>query len=338
MTTGETPSSSPQITSSLIGAPLGQLQPGGGLGLCVAAVVEGFGEALILVGGVKACHSRGNAHGSLCAGAISSTTGVLLDARAFSLQTEEGSPTLTAELPEWLDNLPNGIVVCVACGRGRDSSVAALADGLKGALEKILHGAADSRDARKVTGTTGWTLVGWKGEGVPEWGRCQDHNAGYGKRSALYAEFIFPPPAPSAVGQYPDASSESRKIKLEGKLCLSPLCSLPDEAQVPAPTAPLDVVSSPVDSVQKSTPTAEGTKVSARGLCYRPGESTVMVGPMIDLVDCPGWTTVLSAPHDKDNLEGWKASPSAVWRVTAVPPAMGVWRPHTTTFDGTADG
>lgn len=337
MTTGETPSSSLQVTSSLVGAPLGQLQPGGGIGLCVAAVVEGFGEALILVGGVEACHSRGNANGSLCAGAISSTTGVLLDARAFSLQTEEGSSTLTADLPEWLDNLPNGVVVCVACGRGRASSAAALADGLKGALEKILHGAADSI-ARKVMGTTGWTLVGWKGEGIPEWGRCQDHNAGYGKRSALYAELIFPPPAPSAVEQYPDASSNSRQIKLEGKLCLSPLCSLPDEDQVPTPAATPDVVSSPVDSVQKSTLTAEGTKLSTRGLCYRPGESTVMVGPMIDLVDCPGWTTVLSAPHDKDNLKGRKTSPSAVWRITAVPSAMGVWRPHTTRFDGTADG
>lgn len=297
---------------------------------------------MILVGGAKACHSPGNAHGALCAGAVSSTTGVLLDARAFSLRTEEGSSALTAELPEWLDNLPNGVVVCVACGSGRATSAAALADGLKGALENLLHGdqddAADSRAVRKLTGTTGWTLVGWKGAGVPEWGRCQDHNAGYGKRSALYAELIFPPPAPSAVEQYPGASSKSMKIELEGKLCLSPLCSLPDEAQMPAPAAMPDVISSPVDSVQKSTPTAEGTKLPARGLCYRPGESTVTVGPTIDLVDCPGWTTVLSAPSDTDNLEGRKALPSAVWRVTTVSPAMGVWRPHTTPFDGMADG
>ena len=338
-TPSETPSNFSQVKSSLVGAPLGQLQPGGGLGLCVAAVVEGPMEASVLVGGVTVCRLSGNTQGALCAGAVCSMTGLLLDARTFSMQNSEETSTLTAELPEWLDDLPDDVVVAVACSSGKASgSTAALAEELEGTLKKVVHGShanaagnSAAREGKVVTGY-GWTLVGWKGADVPEWARRQEHPAGCGKRSALYVELLFSPPAlPSGESSTPAAPAfEERKVELENKMCLTPLRSLPAQAEAGA---------------EASAPAfpPEAIKFPARGMCHRAGEPTVSIGPIVDLVDCPGWTTVLSAPKDRLEADmagegGGKASPSAVWRVTTVAPAVGAWRPHTKPFDGTADG
>lgn len=297
-------SSTSQTASRLVGAPLGVLQPGGGNSLCVAAVVERSGDSSVLVGGATVSRLSGRGRGALCAAAVSAATGILLAAKTFVLCGQADSAEVTA----WLAGLPEGTVVAIAAGGGgpqNDSTLdAGLAEGLAGLARDVgPDGARESTSGE--TKSKVFALVGWKGAGQREWARRQHRTAGDGGgRRALYAELLLAPPDLTA-----DHVASPKQVELQDKLCLCPLRSAPgDETIGPA-----------------------------RGFCRRAGEPTVSVGPTIDLVDCPGWTTTLQAPQDVAATDGGaekeSACPPAAWMVTAVYPAEGETHEDTEEFD-----
>eukprot|EP00752_Nemacystus_decipiens_P003103 g2874.t1 len=305
-------SSNSQTTGSpLVGAPLGVLQApaGGGASanaLCVAAVVERSGDASVLVGGATASRLSGRGRGALCAVAVSSASGILLAAKTFVLGGEGSSAEVTA----WLAGLPEGTVVAIAAGGGGPENGpaldAGLAEALAGLAEDVVPDAAATESTPGNTKSRAFALVGWKGPGRREWARRQ-HRAsgpdsgggGGGGRTALYAELLLAPPDLTAD----QAAISPKQVELQDKLCVCPLRSAPGDETL-APAAP------------------------ARGFCRREGEPTVSVGPAVDLVDCPGWTTTLQAP-----LESNAVSPPAAWMVTSVIPAVGETHEDTEEFD-----
>eukprot|EP00903_Cladosiphon_okamuranus_P017573 g16186.t1 len=287
-------SSNSQTASSLVGAPLGVLQPGGANALCVAAVVESSGGASVLVGGATVSRLSGRGRRALCAAAVSSATGILLAAKTFVL----GDPTESTEVTTWLTGLPEGTVVAIAAGGGRPANDSTLDAGLGEALAGLAGDVGPDAVKSEV-----FALVGWKGAGQREWARRQHRASGVGGggRCALYAELLLPPPPGLAAA---DQAAGSKQVELQDKLCLCPLRSAP----------------------------ADETLAPARGVCGRVGEPTVSVGPTVDLVDCPGWTTTLQAPLDV------AVRPPAAWMVTAVYPAVGSMHDDTEEFDNAPVG
>lgn len=317
-----TSSSEAQAASRLVGVPLGVFQPGGSLALCVAAVVERSGDASVLVGGATVCRLSARGRGALCAAAVSATTGVLRAAKTFVLC----GPGESAEVVNWLADLPDGTVVAIAAGGGNKKD-GALDAGLAEAVAGLVGHDADP-DIESTNSSTPeegnksaavFTLVGWKGKGDGpwEWARRQHQNTaggnGDGGRCALYTELLLTPPLLAA-----DHVATPKLVELKDKLCLCPLRSVPGDDSVQTPPAP------------------------ARGVCRRTGEPTVSVGPAIDLVDCPGWTTILQAPEEKatapDGTEKKDPQPHAAWTVTAVYPAVGASHEDTDEFDDSPAG
>lgn len=314
--------------------PLGVVQPGGALALCVAAVVEGAEDAHIVVGGATVCRSSRKGRGGLCAAAVSAATGVLLGARTFWLGRDDNSSSAaTGGLSDWLAALPEGIVVAVAACGGA-TAAASLETGLTDALDKLVHGGNSNSEGSSPLEdgkSAGWTLVGWKGSGVQHWARRQNGSAASSKRCAVYAELLLPPTPPSADNAS-GTGPKTTQVELKDKLCLCPLQSV--QARTAAtPTVPVDTPSLP----GATSPTTDGIRFPARGTCYRQGEPTVSVGPTLDLVNCPGWTTVLQAPEDGGEtntaeIDEERAS-TTLWRTTTVLPAVGGWHGDTKAFD-----
>lgn len=280
------------------------------------------------------CRLSGRGRAALCAAAVSAGTGVLLDAKTFLLgDGQDDGSAAAASVTDWLAGLPDGAVVAVASGGGGGGGPhkgsAGLDAGLAEAVAKLVGDNSSSNSnpnsaEGKPTGvdssapTKGFTLVGSKSATPQNWARCQhrgtqDGNAG---RCAVYAELVVPP-APADLVENP----ATLQIELRDKLALCPLRSVPgDNDDAPSARA----------SVALSAP-------GVRGLCRREGEPTVSVGPALDLVDCPGWTTtVLKAPEEAgatDDAEK-KGSPApAAWRVATVRPAVGGTHEDTEEFD-----
>ncbi|CAN0115449.1 unnamed protein product [Ectocarpus sp. 12 AP-2014] len=315
--------------SPFTGVPMASLQPGGGLALCVAAVVERSGDASVLVGGTTVCRlsEGGRGHrGAVCVAAVSATTGVLLGANTFVLGTEADS---AAEA--WLDGQPDGAVVAVAAaGGGQSKEQAGLGAGLTEAMLAQLFGEGSpdtdaddgkSKPSDDESTSTAIAVVGFKKgpTGARRWARRQHRGEdGGGGRCALYAEILLPPPA--------SGRAAAVQVELQDKLSLCPLRSLPAEGDAAAAT---------------TTPSAAAGSAPARGTCRRAGEPTVSVGPAVDLVDCPGWTTVLQVPGDMAGVasaddagnEEVSAVPPVGWVVTTVHPAVGGTHEDTEEFD-----
>lgn len=263
------------------------------------------------------CRLSGKGRGALCAAAVSAATGVLRAAKTFVLC----GPSNSAEVGTWLADLPDGTVVAIAAS-GRTEKDGVLDAGLAEAMTGLVRHDAD-KDVKSTKSSTPegssksnvFTLVGWKGkgDGPREWARRQHRSKaggdGDGGRCALYTELLFTPP-PVAT----DRVTTPKLVELKDKLCLCPLRSLPGDDPthtLPAPT---------------------------RGVCRRAGEPTVSVGPAVDLVDCPGWTTVLQAPPEEeataaDGTEKKDPHPPAAWMVTAVYPVVGASHEDTEEFD-----
>ncbi|CAN0149633.1 unnamed protein product, partial [Ectocarpus sp. 13 AM-2016] len=155
--------------------------------------------------------------------------------------------------------------------------------------------------------------------GARRWVRRQHRGEdGGGGRCALYAEILLPPPA--------SGRAAAVQVELQDKLSLCPLRSLPAEGDAVAAT---------------TTPSAAPVSAPARGTCRRGGEPTVSVGPAVDLVDCPGWTTVLQVPGDMAGVasaddagkEEVSVVPPVGWVVTTVHPAVGGMHEDTEEFD-----
>lgn len=290
---------------------MGALQQGGSLALCVAAVVEGSGDASVLVGGKVVNRLSGKGKGALCAAVVSATTGVVLDARTFSL----GSAADSSEMAEWFADLPDRSVIVVAAGgRGGKTGVP------DRRFAKIMNELVGDEEASEDRRATSWTLLGWKGAGTQQWARRQDRTSG--KRCALYVELLLSPPQSrtddNAVGTRPAFT----QVEFKDKICVCPLMSLQSQTTV----LPDDATS------------------PARGICYRDGEPTELVGPNVDLVDCVGWTTMLQTRRAYENtaesggenkLEELVAT---AWTVTTVSPALGGWHDDTERFDDGAVG
>ena len=325
------PSGSEAAGSRLVGVPLGALQPGGGLALCVGAVVERSGDASVLVGGTAVSRLSGRGRGALCAAAVSAATGFLLATKTFVFGGGGGGGRAdAAEVTAWLAGLPDGAVVAMAAGGGgggggeQDSSIdPGLAEAIAGLVgpdatpEGGGGGGGGSSSSSSSSKSRAFALVGWKGPGEREWARRQHRGAGdRGGRCALYAELLLAAEHVAGSGQ----------VELQDKLCLCPLRSGDAEPAAPAPAPP------------------------ARGACRREGEPTVLVGPTLDPVHCPGWTTVLQAPGGADaaaaaagdaaaavatDVDGDKKvpPPPAAWMVTAVSSAVGGTHEDTQEFD-----
>lgn len=315
--------------SPFTGVPMASLQPGGGLALCVAAVVERSGDASVLVGGATVCRLSGGGRGhrgAVCVAAVSATTGVLLGANTFVIGSEADSTAAA-----WLDGLPDGTVVAVAAAAGgQPKEQAGLGAGLTEAMLTKLFGKGspdtDADDGKSKppddeSTPTAIAVVGLKKgpTGARRWARRQHRGEdGGGGRCALYAEILLPPPA--------SGRAAAVQVELQDKLSLCPLRSLPAEDDAAAAT---------------TTPSAAAVSASARGTCRRAGEPTVLVGPAVDLVDCPGWTTVLQVPGDMagaasaDDAEKEEVSavPPVGWVVTTVHPAVGGTHEDTEEFD-----
>lgn len=318
---------------SLVGVPLGVLRSGGGLALCVAAVVNGGGDASVLIGGTTVSRVASRGRAGICAAAVSAATGVLLDSRTFLLRSEADYSTAIG----WLTDLPDGVVVSVAaCGRA--SSDASLGSGLEKTLTNLVSSGCsdDAKIAETATDTKSraWALIGWKGTGTQQWARRQYQGAENGKRCAVYAELMCNLPPLVADGAS-DTGTQPTQIELEGKLCLCPLNSLPAEAII----APVEIPSLRGSVVPAPVSLRDDIIYSpARGKCHRAGESAVLVGPTVDLVDCPGWTTVLQAPGAASSGEGNQVLPPTAWTVTTIYPAVGGWHHDTEGFDDGAVG
>ena len=300
-----------------MGVPLGALQPGGGLALCVGAVVERSGDASVLVGGTAVSRLSGRGRGALCAAAVSAATGYLLATKTFVFGG--GGRADAAEVTAWLAGLPDGAVVAMAAGGSggggeQDSSIdpelAEAIAGLVGPDATPEGGGRNSSSSSSSSKSRAFALVGWKGPGEREWARRQHRGAGdRGGRCALYAELLVAAEHVAGSGQ----------VELQDKLCLCPLRSGDAEPAAPAPAPP------------------------ARGACRREGEPTVLVGPTLDPVHCPGWTTVLQAPGGADAAAAAVATdgdgekkvppPPAAWMVTAVSSAVGGTHEDTQEFD-----
>ncbi|CAM9281638.1 unnamed protein product [Ectocarpus sp. 8 AP-2014] len=262
--------------SPFTGVPMAVLQPGGGLALCVAAVVERSGDASVLVGGATVCRLSGGGRvygGAVCVAAVSATTGVLLGANTFVLGSEADSAAAA-----WLDGLPDGAVVAVAAATGgQRKDQAGLGPGLTEAMLTQLfgEGSPDTDDADGKSKPpdddstpTAIAVVGLKKgpTGARRWARRQHRSEdGGGGRCALYAEILLPPPA--------SGRAAAVQVELQDKLSLCPLRSLPAEGDAAAAT---------------TTPSAAAVSASARGTCRRAGEPTVSVGPAVDLI--VGWS------------------------------------------------
>lgn len=306
---------SSEAGSRLVGVPLGAVQPGGGLTLCVGAVVERSGDASVLVGGTAVSRLSGRGRGALCAAAVSADTGFLLAAKTFVLGGGQAADA-AAGAASWLAGLPDGTVVVMAGGGAeKDSSTdPGLAEAIAGLVGDV---GADTAPGSSIESNT-FALVGWKGPGEREWARRQRRGSGdKGGRCALHAELLLlPPPPPTASGGQPAAGS-TRQVELQDKLCLCPLRSGGDAEPAFAPPA--------------------------RGACRREGEPTVLVGPTVDPIHCPGWTTVLQAPGDDAAAaaaaanEGGgrekKVLPPTAWMVTTVSSAVGGKHEDTHEFD-----
>lgn len=296
------------------------LQPGGGLALCVAAVVERSGDASVLVGGATVCRLSGGGRGrrgAVCVAAVSAATGVLLGANTFVLGSEADSAASA-----WLDGLPDGAVVAVAAagGGGQPKEQAGLGAGLTEAMVTQLFGdeSPDTDNDDGKSKPTAIAVVGLKKgpTGARRWARRQ-HRAedGGGGRCALYAELLLPPPA--------SGRAAAVQVELQDKLSLCPLRSLPAEG----------------DSLT-TAPSAAAVSAPVRGTCRRAGEPKVSVGPTVDLVDCPGWTTVLQVARDMSGVafaddaeKEVSAVPPEGWVVTTVHPAVGGTHEDTEEFD-----
>lgn len=308
------------MASPLIGVPLGVLQPGVGLALCVAAVEERNGDASVLVGGATVCGLSGGGRGVLCAAAVSATAGVLVDARTFPLCVETDCAAIVA----WVSGLSDGVVVVIAAGGGSNAA-ASLGAGLEQEMAKLVYDGGSYAKGSETGGggkSTKFALIGWKGAGLPKWARRQDQGSGEGRRFALYADLLFIPPSTSS-----NRAPEPRQVELKGKMCLSPLRSYHGQATASPKEAP------PLGG-------DEGVVLPVRGICYCAGEPTVSVGPVVDLIDCAGWTTVLQATADAtvSDTEGNKPSPTSAWVVTIAHPAAGGWHDDTVAFDDGAVG
>ncbi|CAM9150392.1 unnamed protein product [Scytosiphon promiscuus] len=337
----EAASLKPPATSPLVGVPVGVPQSGGGgLAICVAAVVERSGDASVLVGGAAVCRLAGRGRAALCAAAVSSATGVLLDAKTFVLGDGQGddSSAAAAAVTDWLTGLPDGAVVAVAAGGGGGGGgssgggeLGAMDAGLAEAMAKLVgdgsssssNGAEGEATQAGSAPTGGFTLVGFKSAGPQNWARRQ-HRATQqdkGGRCAVYAELVLPPP-PAAAGH---VDTPRARMELRDKLALCPLRSVPSDDDA-----------SSAATVALSAP--------ARGLCSREGEPTVSVGPGLDLVDCPGWTTtVLEAAggvtaSGKGEEEVPPSIDSVAWRVATVHPAVGGTHEDTEEFDDSPVG
>lgn len=248
----------------------------------------------------------GRGRGALCAIAVSSAAGILLAAKTFVLGDEGGS----AEVAAWLAGLPEGTIVAIAAGGGGPEDDSTLDAGLAEALAGLAGDVGPDAEAESTppgsTKSKSFALVGWKGAGQREWARRQHWTSGAGGgRCALYAELLLAPPDLGAD----QVATDPKQVELQDKLCLCPLRSAPGDE----------------------------TLASARGFCRREGEPTVSVGPTVDLVDCPGWTTTLQAPQDVAAADGAEnepsCSPAAAWMVTSVFPAVGETHEDTEEFD-----
>ena len=311
------------MASPLIGVHMGVLQPGGGLALCVAAVEERNGDASVLVGGATVCRLSGGGRGALCAAAVSATGGVLIDARTFPLCIDTDCAAISA----WVSNLPDGTVVVIAAGGGSNTA-ASLGDGLAKEMTKLVYGDRSDANGSETAGigkSKKFALLGWKGIGSPKWARRQDQGSGNGRLFALYADLLF-----SSHSASVNRAPEPRQVELKDKMCLHPLRSHHGLATASPREAP------PLGG-------DGGVALPVRGICYRAGEPTVSVGPIVDLVDCAGWTTVLQAPEatadaNVFDAEGDNASPTSAWMVTVAHPAAGGWHDDTIAFDDGAVG
>lgn len=243
----------------------------------------------------------------MCAAAVSSATGILLGAQTFVL----GGEKYSAEVTTWLAGLPEGTVVAIAAGGGggpeNGSALdSALVEALAGLAEDVGPDAATESTAGGTKSKV-FALVGWKGAGQRKWARRQHRTAGAGGggRCALYAELLLTPPSDLAA----DHAASPGQVELQDKLCLCPLRSAAGDEALVAP---------------------------ARGVCRREGEPTVSVGPTVDLVDCPGWTTTLQAPRDVAAADGAENEPMcspAAWTMTSIFPAVGQTHEDTEEFD-----
>lgn len=229
-------------------------------------------------------------------------------------------------------DLPNGTIVAIAANAGGGNEENGLLDAeLAGAVAGLVghEGLGPDIDAstsaEEASKSKVFTLVGWKGkgDGPREWARRQnrcpaegdDDDDGSG-RCALYAELVLTPPPLAAEDRVVAAP---KLVELKDKLCLCPLRSVPGD----------------------DDPTHQSPVLPARGVCRRTGEPTVSVGPAVDLVDCPGWTTVLQAPSEEekevatgtDGVEKKDPQPPAAWMVTTVYPAVGSSHEDTEEFD-----
>lgn len=318
-----------QATSSLVGVPMGVLQQRGGLAFCVAAVVERAGDVSVLVGGATVCQLSGKACGAVCAAAVSAETGVLVDARAFLLRNEANSLVIT----EWLDDLPDGVVVVVAAG-GAANTATCLDPVLAEAMAKLVcNGHSDAEQSAKPQPgkSTAWSLLGWKGNGNQHWARCQRGSSGSGKRCALYAELLLTLPH-VAKDRASGTGPEPAQIELKDKLCLCPLNSLQSQTEAASGDSPsLRCTELPASAASVGV----ATGLPGRGQCFREGELAVSVGPTIDVVDCVGWTTVLLTPEDCANADVAISGEEkvAAWAVAAVSAAVGGWHEDTMGFD-----
>lgn len=341
-------SSSSPIPSPLIGAPLGVLQPRGGLALTIAAVVgeAGRGGASVLVGGATVSQADGRQ--TLCIAAVSGTTGMLLDSRGFTLRDSKDS---SDSVVTWLAELPDGVIVAVAASgvpTGGDSSH----KGLEQAIRVLVGDSTDQSKSEELLtsqdiggGNSSWTLVGWKGPGEQKWARRQHGSASDGKKSRceLFVELIVPPlkPPPAiADDEAIDRLSNLTQIELKNRLCVNPLRSIQGLAETSGAAIPsLRGSTTPPASVVAE----EEPSFPARGVCFKDGEPTVIVGPSVELVDCKGWTTVLQAPAEREGSrvgEGAGDSPRdpLAWRVTSVSAAVGGWHDDTESFDDAVVG
>lgn len=314
----------------------------------MAAVVERSGDASVIVGGATACRAsgRGGRGGALCAAAVSASTGVLLDARAFLIRADGD---LSSAVTAWLADLADGTVVAIAVAAGAALSSAHLGAGLTEAISKLVGGAGKDSErlptsSGDVESTTAWALVGWKGAAEQEWASRQHVSGGDRNRCGVYAELLLPPRSIPA-DQAPDTTANrSAPVELKDKLCRIPLRSM-RKAQAPAAPAPVETPSLRGSAVSPALATATDADIalSARGICYREGEPTVSIGPTVDLVDAVGWTTVLQGPARDGSADATGGdreivSAPASWRVTSVSPAFGGWHDDTEGFDDGAVG
>lgn len=329
--------SSRKAASPLIGCPLGHVQEGGALALSLAAIVADTGRgvgASISVGGVLVSKAQGSR--VVCAAVVSGNRGILLDSRCFFLR--EGNEA--GEISAWVAEIPEDSVVVFA---GTDWINENSRDGASihwaNAVRMLVSGNSGLPKAAENSAQEGpsWVLVGWKGRARQEWTRRENSSAGRGTRCGLYLELVKPGP------QREDMESPAPKlthVKLENKICLTPLRSVTSEA------SPLAEDASHVESgelpVQVASFLEEEAPFRVSGACFRPQQPVVAVGPEVDLAHREGWTTMFRVP-----AEGHAASAAgkegtreffSSWRAAMVSSAVGGWHGDTETFDDTAVG